>query len=70
MYPPPSLTINKLEINGIRPSPRTGHCCIEYKSKFMIIIGGEGVSSKNAPILYNDIWMFDLKNYQWTELIV
>ena len=36
----------------------------------MIIIGGEGVSSKNAPVLYNDIWLFDLKNYQWTELIV
>ncbi len=68
--PPPRLTITKMEIIGTRPAPRTGHCCVDYKGRMLIIIGGEGVSSKQAPVLYNDIWTFDLRTSTWTELLV
>jgi hypothetical protein len=59
-----------MEIIGNRPAPRTGHCCVDYKGKILIVIGGEGVSVKRAPVLYNDIWTFDLRTSTWTELLV
>jgi len=68
--PPPALTIAKMEIIGPRPTPRTGHCCVDYKGRMLIVIGGEGVSPKQAPILYNDMWTFDLRTSTWTEVLV
>lgn len=34
------------------------------------MIGGEGVSPKKAPLLYNDIWIYNIKNANWAELSV
>lgn len=66
----PALTITKMNVIGNRPCPRTGHCCVDFKGRLLIIIGGEGISSKQAPVLLNDIWTFDLKSCIWTELLV
>jgi hypothetical protein len=33
---------NQEFITGPRPSPRTSHCSIPYKSESIIVIGGEG----------------------------
>jgi len=41
---------------------------VDYKGKLLLILGGEGVSAKTAPILYNDIWAFDIRTYTWSEL--
>ena len=38
--PPPALTIAKMEVIGTSPAPRTGHCCVDYKGKMLIIVGG------------------------------
>ncbi len=35
----------------------------------LIIVGGEGVTPKKTPALYNDLWAFDLRNSTWTELL-
>jgi N-acetylneuraminic acid mutarotase len=36
----------------------------------LLILGGEGVSSKRASILYNDLWAFDLRTNSWSELAI
>lgn len=64
--PAPTLDISKMDVIGTRPAARTGHCCVDYKGKMLIIVGGEGVSAKQAPLLYNDIWTFDLRTFTWT----
>lgn len=48
------------------PSPRSGHRMVAIKKK-LYVFGGfydTGVSYK----YYNDVWMFSLETYQWTEL--
>jgi hypothetical protein len=42
---------------------------VDYKGKMLIIVGGEGVTVKKTPALYNDLWVFDLRNSTWTELL-
>ena len=61
----PTLNIAKVEAFGVRPNPRTGHASVDYKGKLLIIMGGEGVSSRRASILYNDVWAFDLRTFTW-----
>jgi N-acetylneuraminic acid mutarotase len=66
----PPLVINKVDTSGVRPNPRTGHTAVNYKGKMLLILGGEGVSSKRASILYNDLWSFDLRTNNWSELTI
>jgi len=66
----PSLAVSKLEVSTRKPNPRTGHSSVDYRGKMLIIIGGEGLSIKKTPTLFNDIWAFDIVTLQWTELIV
>jgi hypothetical protein len=62
--------VTKVDTIGAKPSPRTGHCCVDFKGRLLLIMGGEGVSTKRAPVLYNDLWSFDLRTFTWTELPV
>ena len=62
------MIIGKVETSGVKPNPRTGHAAINYKGKMLLILGGEGVSSKRASLLYNDLWAFDLRTSCWSEL--
>ena len=59
-----------MDTSGVKPNPRTGHTAVNYKGKLLLILGGEGVSSKRALILYNDVWTFDLRTNTWSELII
>jgi N-acetylneuraminic acid mutarotase len=43
---------------------------VDYKGRMLIMMGGEGISDKRSPLLYNDTWIFDLKNKIWSELLI
>ena len=64
------MIIKKVDTSGVRPNPRTGHAAVNYKGKMLLILGGEGVSSKRASILYNDVWAYDLRTNNWLELTI
>ncbi len=57
-----SRTFEKLNISGIKPSPRTLHTAVISNNK-LIIIGGKSSSTSS-----NDIWSFDFTSKKWTQI--
>ena len=58
---PLGLSIEQIEVIGARPTMRTGHCAVNYKNRLLIVVGGEGMSSNKTPVLYNDLWAYNVK---------
>jgi hypothetical protein len=66
----PVLSIRSINVVGKKPSSRTGHACVNYKERLMIIVGGEGAGSDGNSILFNDLWSFDIRTNNWSEIII
>ena len=58
-----SFTWTKMEPIGITPLARDSHTAVLYNNSDMIIFGGNGLSIK-----YNDLWDFDINEYEWTKM--
>lgn len=53
---------------AVNPAPRSSSQGIVYK-QYMIIFGGEFVSQSQSQFLhFRDVWRFDAKQSEWTEL--
>lgn len=53
---------------SVNPPPRSSSQGVIYK-EFMIIFGGEFVSQSQSQFLhFRDVWRFDAKRSEWTEL--
>jgi len=52
----------ELAEGSARPAPRSGHTIVSYEDKIIMFGGNDG------QYLYNDTWMFDTAQNEWTEL--
>ena len=54
-------------VTSPRPSPRCAHSCVSYKQN-LYVFGGEMSSGDNYHH-YRDLWKFDLKKLEWSEIV-
>ncbi|XP_024516934.1 acyl-CoA-binding domain-containing protein 5 [Selaginella moellendorffii] len=48
--------------SGSKPSPRRGHSAVCYNERYMLVYGGKAQGN-----YYNDIYVLDLQNMEWSK---
>ncbi|MCD6328110.1 hypothetical protein J7M28_11250 [bacterium] len=63
------LKYKKLEAKGQIPQPRGGHCQIyDPKTQSVVVFGGVGADKQGATVVFNDLYVLDLKTIEWRKI--
>ncbi|EFJ11621.1 hypothetical protein SELMODRAFT_426157 [Selaginella moellendorffii] len=60
--PPKTRQASLMMRDGSKPSPRRGHSAVCYNERYMLVYGGKAQGN-----YYNDIYVLDLQNMEWSK---
>ena len=59
-------TIKEVNVACVRPMKRTSHGLASVSDELLLLYGGQTCDNFGSYVALRDLWMFDIKELQWT----